>query len=99
MVFSVWLNGAAVTAAPELAPSTLNCTLVVFDDTVVVTVTVPETVAPDAGVSMETITAVLLGLPAAVSPTHPTLGIDKITAAINGRKIPLAGVRLLVEPT
>jgi hypothetical protein len=48
---------------------------------------------------METITAVLLGLPAAVSPTHPTLGIDKITAAINGRKIPLAGVRLLVEPT
>jgi hypothetical protein len=27
----------------------LNCTLVVFDDTVVVTVTVPDTVAPDAG--------------------------------------------------
>ena len=60
MVFSVWLNGAAVTAAPELAPSTLNCTLVVFDDTVVVTVTVPDTVAPDAGELMDMVGAAAL---------------------------------------
>jgi hypothetical protein len=99
VVFSEWLNGAAVTAAPELLPSTLNCTLVVFDDTVVVTVTVPDTVAPDAGVSMETWTAALLGLPAAVRPTHPKLGIDKITAAINKRRLPLPGARVLVEQT
>jgi hypothetical protein len=99
VVFSVWLNGAAVTAAPEFVPSTLNCTLVVFDDTVVVTVTVPDTVAPDAGVSMETSRAVLLGLPAAVRPTHPKLGIDKITAAVNKRRLTLPGARFLVEPT
>ena len=36
-----------------MLPSTLNCTLVVFADTVVVTVTVPETVAPEAGAVME----------------------------------------------
>jgi hypothetical protein len=89
VVFSVWLNGAAVTAAPEFVPSTLNCTLVVFDDTVVVTITVPDTVAPGAGVSMETWTGALPGLPAAVRPTHPKLGIDKITAAINKRRLPL----------
>ena len=60
MVFSEWLNGAAVTAAPELVPSTLNCTLVVFDDTVVVTVTVPDTVAPDAGELIDIVGAVAL---------------------------------------
>ena len=42
-----------MTAAPVLLPSTLNCTLVVFADTVVVTVTVPATVAPEAGAVME----------------------------------------------
>jgi hypothetical protein len=60
VVFSEWLNGAAVTAAPEFVPSTLNCTLVVFDDTVVVTVTVPETVAPDAGELIDIVGAVAL---------------------------------------
>ena len=34
-------------------PSTLNCTLVVFADTLVVTVRVPETVAPEAGAVIE----------------------------------------------
>ena len=58
VVFSESLNGAAVTAAPEFVPSTLNCTLVVFDDTVVVTVTVPDTVAPDAGELMDMVGAV-----------------------------------------
>ena len=60
MVFSEWLNGAAVTAAPEFVPSTLNCTLLVFDDTVVVTVTVPDTVASDAGALIEMVGAVAL---------------------------------------
>jgi len=90
-VLSEWLKGAAVTAAPELVPSTLNCTLVALEDTVVVTVTVPDTVAPDAGVSMETSIGALPGLPAAVRPTHPKLGIDKITAARNKRRLPLQG--------
>ena len=42
-----------VTAAPVLFPSSLNCTLVLFADTLVVTVTVPETIAPEAGAVME----------------------------------------------
>ena len=49
VVFSERLNGAAVTAAPELLPSTLNCTLVVLDETLVVTVVVPEIAAPGVG--------------------------------------------------
>src|SRR3984893_15344622 len=53
VVLSAKLNGALVTAAPVLFPSTLNCTLVVFADTLVVTVTVPVTVAPEAGPVME----------------------------------------------
>lgn len=49
VVLSEMLNGATVTAAPELLPSTLNCTLVVLAETLVETVMVPETVAPDSG--------------------------------------------------
>jgi hypothetical protein len=52
-VFSEKLNGALVTAAPTLLPSTLNCTLVVFADTFVVIVMIPETVAPEIGEVME----------------------------------------------
>ena len=52
-VFSERLNGALVTAAPEFAPSTLNCTLVVLEETLVETATVPETVAPDEGEVIE----------------------------------------------
>ena len=40
-----------------IVPSTLNCTLVVFAETFVVTATVPETVAPEAGEVMETVGA------------------------------------------
>src|ERR1700722_10587767 len=54
-VFSERLKGALVTAAPELLPSTLNCTLTVFAETFVATVMAPETVAPDAGDVMETV--------------------------------------------
>jgi hypothetical protein len=53
VVFKEKPNGALVTAAPELAPSTLNCTLVVLEETLVETATVPETVAPDAGEVIE----------------------------------------------
>jgi hypothetical protein len=42
-----------VTAAPVLFPSTRNCTLVAFAETLVVTVIVPETVAPGAGAVIE----------------------------------------------
>jgi hypothetical protein len=56
-VFSDRLNGALVTAAPEFAPSTLNCTLVVLEETLVETATVPETVAPEAGEVIEMVGA------------------------------------------
>jgi hypothetical protein len=51
------LNGAPVTAAPELLPSTLNCTLVVLEETLVETVVVPETVAPESGEVIEIVGA------------------------------------------
>jgi len=54
-VFSEKLKGALVTAAPELLPSTLNCTLMVFADTLVATLMAPETVAPEAGDVMDTV--------------------------------------------
>jgi hypothetical protein len=57
VVFREKENGAVVTAAPELAPSTLNCTLVVLEETLVETATVPETVAPDAGEVIEMVGA------------------------------------------
>ena len=46
-------NGELVTAAPSLFPSTLNCTLVMFGETLVVIGTVPETAAPWAGEVIE----------------------------------------------
>jgi hypothetical protein len=55
--FSEKLNGAPVTAAPELLPSTLNCTLVVLGETLVVTVVVPEIVAPESGEVIEIVGA------------------------------------------
>ena len=60
VVFRDKLNGALVTVAPELVPSTLNCTLVVLDETLVETVMVPETVAPDSGELIEIVGAVEL---------------------------------------
>lgn len=54
-VFSERRKGALVTAAPELLPSTLNCTLMVFADTLVATLMAPETVAPEAGDVMDTV--------------------------------------------
>ena len=57
VVFREKPNGAVVTAAPEFAPSTLNCTLVALKETLVVTETVPETVAPDVGEVIETVGA------------------------------------------
>jgi hypothetical protein len=54
------LKGALVTAAPELLPSILNCTLVVLEETLVVTVVIPETVAPESGEVIEIVGAVEL---------------------------------------
>jgi hypothetical protein len=59
IVFKDKLNGALVRAAPELLPSTLNCTLVVLEETLVVTLIVPETVAPDPGEEIEIVGGVL----------------------------------------
>ncbi len=56
-VFKDMLNGALVSAAPELALSTRNCTRVVFADTLVETVMLPETVAPVSGDVMEMVGA------------------------------------------
>jgi len=58
VVSSVIVNGAVVTGAPEFTPSTWNWTLVVFADAVALTVTLPETVAPDDGDVMDTLGAV-----------------------------------------
>lgn len=53
-VFTEKLKGVVVTAEPEFLPSTWSCTFVVFAETVVETVTVPETFAPDTGEVIET---------------------------------------------
>jgi hypothetical protein len=79
------LNGAAVTAAPELLPSTLNCTLVVFEETLVATLRAPVTVAPVAGEVMDTVGAAegddgeALLLFALVRPVHPVTNSVRIT--------------------
>ena len=70
-----------VTAAPVLFPSTLNCTLVVLEETLVVTVTAPETAAPEAGAVIEIVSGVAedlvpFTLSALVRPTHPVQYID-----------------------
>jgi hypothetical protein len=69
-------KGALVTAAPLLVPSTLNWTLVVPAETLVVTRTPPDSVAPAAGAEIETDgAAVPDGVPffgfALVRPTQP----------------------------
>ena len=56
-VFSERPKGALVTAAPVLLPSTLNCTRVVLDETLVETAIAPETVAPVSGDVMEMVGA------------------------------------------
>ena len=57
VVFREKPNGALVTAAPVFVPSTLNCTLVVLEETLVETETVPETVEPGAGEVIEMVGA------------------------------------------
>lgn len=70
-------KGALVTAALALVPSTLNCTLLVSAETLVVTATAPETVAPEAGEEIETAGAAVLSVDvpffefALVRPTQP----------------------------
>jgi hypothetical protein len=87
-VFSERLKGAAVTAAPELLPSILNCTLVVFADTFVVTLMAPVTVAPEVGEMMDTVGGAEGGgvdefdeflLFALVRPVHPVTNSVRIT--------------------
>ena len=56
-MFQDKLYGAVVSAAPELTPSTWNCTLAIptVDAAVALTVTVPDTVAPPAGALIDTV--------------------------------------------
>src|SRR5579864_5220183 len=71
-VFSERLKGALVTAAPELFPSTLNCTLVVLAETFVVTEMVPETLAPEAGELIE----IVGGVEPEPEPVLPQAGTE-----------------------
>ena len=70
VVLSDRLKGALVTAVPTGLLSTMNCTLAAFADALAVTVTVPETVAPETGDVMETVRAGFVA-PAPVTPTQP----------------------------
>jgi hypothetical protein len=62
VVFIERLNGALVTAAPVSFPSTMNCTLEALEETLVETVIVPETAAPESGESIEIVGGRLLTL-------------------------------------
>jgi hypothetical protein len=76
-------KGALVAAAPTLFPSTMNSTLVVFEETVVVSEMSPDTVASGAGAFMEIVGGVDLDVgpfftSALVRPTHPKQNSDEI---------------------
>jgi len=64
VVFKDSEYGAVVSAAPEFAPSTWNCTLAIpmLEDALAVTVIVPLTVAPLAGAVMEAVGGAVLAL-------------------------------------
>jgi hypothetical protein len=69
--------------APEFAPSTLNCTLMVFVETLAMTETAPETVVPEAGAVIAIVGGVVEDKlpffePALVRPTHPLQSSDSI---------------------
>ena len=74
MVFREKLKGAWVTAATRIIAVHLNCTLVVLAETLVVTVVVPETVAPESGEvieiagSAELLTLIVTAVLVAISP-------------------------------
>ena len=89
-------NGALLTAAPEFAPSTLNCTEAVPAETLVETSTVPDSVAPAAGEVMEMTGAVPVDCvpvlePALVSPTQPAQERHNIRIRNEVRKLSWRG--------
>ena len=76
-------KGALVTAAPMVLPSTMNSTLVVFEETAAASEMSPDTVASGAGAVMEIVGGVDLDagpffMSALVRPTHPKQNIDEI---------------------
>lgn len=76
-------KGALVTAPPMLFPSTMNSTLLVFEETAVVSEMSPDTVASGVGAVMEIVGGVDLEagpffMSALVRPTHPKQNIDEI---------------------
>lgn len=70
-------NGELITAAPSLFPSTLNCTLVMLGETLVMIGTVPETAAPWAGEVIE-----MAGAPELVTPIE-TAVLEVVSAAVS----------------
>jgi hypothetical protein len=84
VVLSEKLKGALVTAGPALVPSTLNRTLVVLADALVEMVTVPETVAPEAGEVMATVGGVV---PPPPPPEPEPLQAGKDRLLVNGEAI------------
>jgi len=82
IVFRDKLNGALVTTAPILLPSTRNCTLVVLEETLVETLMVPEMIAPEAGDVIDTVGGAEvpeLLLFAPVEPLHPVQNSARTT--------------------
>src|SRR5437870_2928816 len=73
VVFQEIAYGAAVTSAPRLTPSSLNCTPTTPTLSVALaeTVTVPATVAPAAGAVIDTVGGVVSGGAAVVNVPSP----------------------------
>jgi hypothetical protein len=83
VVFSDCEYGEVVANDPKAAPSTLNCTLATatLSVAVAVTVMVPDTVAPFAGVMMETVGAV--GLESLEALPHPAFNNARPKTAVS----------------
>jgi hypothetical protein len=96
VVFRDKVNGALVTAAPELIPSTLNWTLVALEEALVETVVVPDTVAPERGEIIEIVGAAEL-LTATVTVVLVVVRPDKVLATAASEWLPLESVVVLRE--
>lgn len=88
VVSNAIVKGALLIAAPEFAPSTWNCTRVVFDDALAVTETLPETVAPDSGAVMLTVGGVGGGGSVFVpEPLRPLQPVETRTSSASLRSL------------
>src|SRR5579864_528448 len=74
------LKRGPVTATPAFLPSTANCTLVVFEETIAVTLMVPKTIAPVAGAVIQIVGGV--GVTVAEKPVVGLGGVTPRTCAL-----------------